>query len=183
MTPQGVNISEFQAALDDDQATAQTVAIMGSHVRNCYQDPEVRRCALEAVTSGRASQRTADIADCVWAWCKRNIRFVPDEVQLAATGRGDERELLISPTNLRRPNLPRCSPHSLPVARMGQSQTKASQPEERNPRPLLDHCWEKGSQARSPFRTCSPQLLAVPALLRRMLLESLLPTKAPPSFP
>lgn len=102
MTPQGVNISEFQAALDDNQATEQTVAIMGSHVRNCYQDPEVRACAIQAVTSGSRPQSQKDIAAAVWAWCKRNIRFVPDEVQLAETGRGDERELLISPAVMAR---------------------------------------------------------------------------------
>lgn len=95
---QPVSICEVQAPLhDDNAATAQTVAMMGAHVRDSWQDPEVRRCALEAVTSGSRPQCAADIAACVWAWCKRNIEFCTDQRHLAQLGLPVERELLISP--------------------------------------------------------------------------------------
>lgn len=94
-----VSICEVQAPLhDDNAATAQTVAMMGAHVRDSWQDPEVRRCALDAVTSsGSRPQSAADIAACVWAWCKRNIQFVTDQKHMRALGLPVERELLISP--------------------------------------------------------------------------------------
>lgn len=95
---QPVSICEVQAPLhDDNAATAQTVAMMGAHVRDSWQDPEVRRCALEAVTSGSRPQCAADIAACVWAWCKWNIEFCTDQRHLAQLGLPVERELLISP--------------------------------------------------------------------------------------
>jgi len=94
---QPVLISEVQAPLhDDDAATAQTVALMGAHVGDSWQDPEVRWCALDAVAGSRP-QCAADIAACVWAWCKRNMEFLTDQRHLAQLGLPVERELLISP--------------------------------------------------------------------------------------
>jgi hypothetical protein len=101
-----INISEFQADhLDTERSTAQTVKKMGQHVRDAVQDPEVMRAAVDSVVdAGPRSQ--VDICRCVWAWLKSHIRFVPDEVQLEKLlGRGDELELLISPSVMVRPEL------------------------------------------------------------------------------
>lgn len=93
----GIHVSEFQAdALDDNLATAQTIQIMCAHIRAAVQDPVVQATALSIPLPLNPTRQ--QIAERVWQWCKQNIRFVLDEVQLAAIGKPDERELLISPS-------------------------------------------------------------------------------------
>lgn len=89
-------ITERQADyLDTERSTAQTVQEMCGHIRAAAGDPLVRAVALEVVDG--------DPLQSVWAWCKKNIRFVTDEEQLEKLlGRRDELELLISPSVLMR---------------------------------------------------------------------------------
>lgn len=96
--PGPVLISEKQADYQDtERSTAQTVAAMGAHVKDSVRDPEVRRVAAECLRSAR-SHSVPDLARAAWQWCKSNIEFVPDEVQLyQLLGRTGELELLISP--------------------------------------------------------------------------------------
>lgn len=90
-------LTEVQADLvNDDLATAQTIKVMCGHVQAAVLDPVVVATALSIPLPVNATRE--QVAERVWGWCKRNIRFVPDELQLARLGLGDEREFLTSPS-------------------------------------------------------------------------------------
>lgn len=105
-SPSLLVVTERQADYQNtDRSTAQTVQEMIGHIRSAVQDPEVRRIASGAAAQGRNDSRR-EIADSIWRWCKANVQFVPDEVQLEnLMGRRDELELLISPSVMIRPQL------------------------------------------------------------------------------
>lgn len=107
MTP-AVLISERQADyLDTELSTEQTVKEMCGHIHRSLEDPEVGRVAMVASNTAASFQTRAEIAARVWAWCKRNIRFVTDEELLRRLlNAGDELELLISPSVLLRARRP-----------------------------------------------------------------------------
>ena len=96
-----VQISETQADLGNtERSTEQTVSEMCKHIRDCLKDPAIRFTALDAVSSLDGMRPTRQqVVEYIWRWCKTNIEFVPDEVQLfTLLGRRDELELLISPS-------------------------------------------------------------------------------------
>jgi len=112
--PGPVLISERQADYQNTEvSTAQTIRDMCAHVRAATQDPLVRRVALEISgvplsvwAAGACPLSRRQLAEKVWAWCKRNIKFVPDEEQIwKLLGRREELELLISPSVMLRPEL------------------------------------------------------------------------------
>lgn len=93
-----VLISETQANYQDtESSTAQTIREMCGHIRASIPDPVVQQCA--ASIGPVSSRDRRGLAEAVWRWCKRNIDFVTDEDQMQRLlGRGDELELLISPS-------------------------------------------------------------------------------------
>ena len=100
-----VVISERQADLgNNDLATAQTIEAMCWHIREAVRDPLVRATALEVSGAGMgAPQDARNKGRAIWAWCRHHIQFVTDEDQMQRLlGRGDELELLISPSVLLR---------------------------------------------------------------------------------
>ena len=107
--PSPVHISELQADYQNNEAaTAQTVKVMCSHVRDTWNDTAVHGAATAALLeAGAPFADRRRIAGCVWDWIKRNITFETDESQLSRLlGRQDELELLISPAVLLRARRP-----------------------------------------------------------------------------
>lgn len=101
-----IQVTEQQAdLLDDNRATAQTVQRMCELVNDAAGDPLIESTARSIVNVDDLHSRQK-ICAAAWDWCKQNIRFVPDEEQLMRTlNRTGERELLISPSVMIRPEL------------------------------------------------------------------------------
>ena len=102
-----IDISEYQADYKDtEHSTVQTVGSMGEHIRRSMADPLVQQTALGAIAGQGGAQSEAEACAAVWAWCKQNITFVNDEVQLKKLlNLDDELELLISPSVMLRPEM------------------------------------------------------------------------------
>ena len=98
------------AALDPDEATAQTVQIMCEHIHRSAKDPLIQKCALDAVkqwkggfqfaTSGRDPFTSPEaIAESIWWWVKHSMTFVHHSKQIFRwLGEKDQLQLLIEPS-------------------------------------------------------------------------------------
>lgn len=95
-----VNATVYQTPDDDEQATAQTIALMAHYVRQDSQSPIVRRAAAEAAREAQGNDVPA-LAAAVWRWIRARVRFVADSVPAAAvTNKPELAELLIRPVDL-----------------------------------------------------------------------------------
>ena len=113
MSPEFLKRAErVPAALDPDEATAQTVRIMCRHIEKSAADPLLKACARSAVAqwrggpafaaSGRDPSTDARaIAESIWWWAKHQLKFVHHAALILAwLNERDQLQLLIEPSVL-----------------------------------------------------------------------------------
>lgn len=84
----------------DDEATAVTIAHMAGYAKQDSLSPIVRRAALEAATDARGDD-PASIAEAVFRWIQRRIRFQVDQATAKPVWQdADNTEVLIRPVDL-----------------------------------------------------------------------------------
>lgn len=100
MQVQPLNIAALQitpTSPDSHRSTAQTVAMMNGYALSGQYNPDVIRATRAALGSIGPWAPAWRKCDAIWTWVHRNIKFVPDEEWLQASGLPEDAELIQLP--------------------------------------------------------------------------------------